>query len=362
MKVIVTAGGTGGHIYPALAIINKIKEKEPNSEFLYIGTKDRMEKDIIPKYNIPYLGIDMKGLNRKNPFKNIGVIRNTLKNVKYLRKEIKKFNPDIVVGVAGYVTTPVIYAAKKEGYKTFIHEQNSIPGVSNKFLSRYADKIGISLESSYEYFPKDKVVFTGNPRSEEVVSKGKVSKDKLGLNLSNDKKLVLIVMGSLGSTTMNKKLKDTLPLFKDKDYEVVFVTGKGYYDEYKKINVTNNVKVVAYLDNMIDVLKNTDLIVSRAGASSIAEITALGLPSILIPSPYVTHNHQYKNAKVLENSNASIIIEEDKYDEKLLVSKIDEILNNKELYNSLKENCSKLGIKDSATKIYDLLKNMIDGD
>jgi len=362
MKVIVTAGGTGGHIYPALAIINKIKEKEPNSEFLYIGTKDRMEKDIVPKYNIPYLGIEMKGLNRRNPFKNFGVISKTLKNVKYLRKEIKKFNPDIVIGVAGYVTAPVIYAAKKEGYKTFIHEQNSIPGVSNKFLSKYADKIGISLESSREYFPKNKTIFTGNPRSEEVVSSKKVSKDKLGLDLNKNKQLVLIVMGSLGSTTMNKKLKDTLPLFKNKDYEVVFVTGKNYYDEYKKVKVSSNVKIVAYLDNMIDVLNNTDLIVSRAGASSIAEITALGLPSILIPSPYVTHNHQYKNAKVLEDSKACVIIEEDSFDSNVLVNKIDEIINNKELIKSLSDNTSKLGVKDSATQIYKVLREMIDGD
>ena len=360
MKVIVTAGGTGGHIYPALAIINKIKEKEPNSEILYIGTKDRMEADIVPKQNIPYLGIEMKGLNRKNIFKNFSVIKNTLKNVKYLKKEIKKFNPDIVIGVAGYVTAPVIYAAHKLGYKTFIHEQNSIPGVSNKFLSRYANKIGISLEASRKYFPKGKTVCTGNPRSEEVYNSKAISKESLGLDVS--KQLVLIVMGSLGSTTMNKKLKETLPLFKDKDYEVMFVTGKGYYDEYKDIEHSSNVKIVPYLDNMASVLKDTDLIVSRAGASSIAEITALGIPSILIPSPYVTHNHQYKNAKVLEEARACVIIEEDKFDSNILVNEIDNILNDKDKLLTLKTNSTKLGVRDSATKVYDTLRNMIDGE
>ena len=360
MKVIVTAGGTGGHIYPALAIINKIIEKEPNSEILYIGTKDRMESEIVPSRGIPYLGIDMKGLNRKNPFKNFSVIKNTIKNVKFLKKEIKKFNPDIVIGVAGYVTAPVIYTAHKLGYKTFIHEQNSIPGVSNKFLSRYADKIGISLEASKKFFPNKKVVFTGNPRSEEVYNAQMISKDELGLN--DNKKLVLIVMGSLGSTTMNKKLKETLPLFKNKEYEVLFVTGKGYYDEYKNINCSSNVKIVPYLDNMASVLKNTDLIVSRAGASSIAEITALGIPSILIPSPYVTHNHQYKNAKVLEDNHACVIIEEAKFDSNNLVNEIDKILIDKDKMLSLKVNASKLGIKNSSTKIYNLLRNMIDGE
>ena len=362
MRAIVTAGGTGGHIYPALAIINKIKEKEPNSEFLYIGTKDRMEKDIIPKHNIPYLGIEMKGLNRKNPIKNINVINNTLKNIKYLKKEIKKFNPDIVIGVGGFVTLPVIYAAKKLGYKTFIHEQNSIPGLSNKFLSCYADKIGISLEDSKKHFPKNKTIFTGNPRSEEVLNLKYIPKEKLGLNLSKNKKLVLIVMGSLGSTTMTKKIKEAIELFKNKDYEVIFVTGKNYYEECKKIPVSNNVKIVSYLDNMGDVLKNTDLIVSRAGASSIAEVTALKIPSILIPSPYVTHNHQYKNAKVLEKNGASIIIEEEKFDKNIFVSKIDDILNNNDLYLSMKNNASKLAVETSATKIYDILKKMIDGE
>lgn len=362
MKVIITAGGTGGHIYPALAIINKIKEKEPDSEFLYIGTTDRMEADIVPNKGIPYLGIEMKGLNRKNPFKNFNVINKTIKNTKHLKKIIRTFNPDIVIGVAGYVTLPVIYAAKKCGYKTFIHEQNSIPGLSNKILSKYADKIGISLEESKKYFPNKKVIYTGNPRSEEVYNSKFISKDKLNLGLNSDKKMVLIVMGSLGSTTMNNNLKDALPLFDNKEYEVVFVTGKSYYDEYKDVEHSSNVKIVPYLDNMASVLKNTDLIVSRAGASSIAEITALGIPNILIPSPYVTHNHQYKNAKVLEEKHASIIIEEKDFSKELLVSTIDSLLNNKDKLLSLKENISKFGVKDSATRIYNVLKDMIDGE
>ena len=321
-----------------------------------------MEAEIVPKKGIPYLGIEMKGLNRKNIFKNISVIKNTLKNVHLLKKEIKKFNPDIVIGVAGYVTAPVIYAAKKLGYKTFIHEQNSEPGVSNKFLSRYADKIGISLKDSFKYFPKEKTVYTGNPRSEEVAMSKKIDKSSLGLNLSVNKKLVVMVMGSLGSNSMNMHFKNTLPLFNNKDYEVIFVTGKAYYDEYKDIKTDINVKIVAYLDNMVDVLKNADIIVSRAGATSIAEITAIGIPSIIIPSPYLTNNHQIKNASVLENNKCSIVIQEKDFDSKYFVSKIDEILNNKELYDSLKTNSYNLGVRDSATKIYNVLRNMIDGE
>lgn len=362
MRIIVSAGGTGGHIYPALAIINKIKEYEPSSEVLYIGTTDRMEATIVPSKNINYFGIEIKGLNRKNVFKNVSVVKKVFDNIKILKKEIKKFNPDIVIGVGGYVTAPVIYTAKKLGYKTFIHEQNSIPGLSNKFLIKYTDKIGVSLPDSVKYFPKNKTIFTGNPRSEEVINAKEIPKSKLGLNLSDDKKLVLIVMGSLGSTTMNKKLKDTLPLFKNKDYEVVFVTGKGYYDEYKNAINVKNIKIVPYLENMAQVLKKTDLIVSRAGASSISEITALGIPSILVPSPHVTHNHQFKNALSLEERGATVIINEEGFDGDELVKTVDNILNDKDKYNSLSKNASSLGVKTSATDIYKILKDLIDGE
>jgi len=360
MRVIVSAGGTGGHIYPALAIINKIKEKEPNSEFLYIGTTDRMEHTIIPEKKIPYLGIEISGLNRKNIFKNFKVLKNYQDSIKILKKEIKKFNPDIVLGVGGYVTAPVIYTAKKLGYKTFIHEQNQIPGISNKFLSHYADKIGVSLPDSIQYFPKGKVFFSGNPRSEEVLAAKEISKKELGLK--TDKKLVLIVMGSLGSTTMNIKLKETLPLFNNKDYEVIFVTGKNYYDLYKDEKVSSNVKIVPYLDNMPSIMKKTDLIVSRAGASTIAEITALGVPSILIPSPYVTHNHQLKNAQALEEKKATVILEEKGYTKEKLVANIDSILNDSKKYQELKENSKKMGVVDSATKIYKTIKQLVDGE
>ena len=358
MRAIVSAGGTGGHIYPALAIIHKIKEKEPNSEILYIGTTDRMEHKIIPEAGIPYVGIKHSGLDRKRPWRNIEVWKEYKKSVSLVKEKIKEFKPDVVLGIGGYVTTPVISSAKKLGYKTFIHEQNSIPGVSNRFLSRYADKIGVSLPESTKYFPKNKVFFSGNPRSEEVLSSRPVDKKSLGL--TENKPLVLIVMGSLGSTTMNQKLKETLNLFKDKPYEVIFVTGQNYYETYKSVKVSNNVKIMPYLNNMLSVLHKTDLIVSRAGASTIAEITALGIPSILIPSPYVTHNHQLKNAQALENKKAALILEEKDYDKQKLVDLIDDTLKDKKKYQELKQNAQSLAVTDSATKIYQVLRKLID--
>ncbi|MCI8588160.1 MAG: undecaprenyldiphospho-muramoylpentapeptide beta-N-acetylglucosaminyltransferase [Bacilli bacterium] len=360
MKVIISAGGTGGHIYPALAIIHKIKEMEPKSEFLYIGTTDRMEHTIIPKENIPYFAIEISGLNRKHLFKNVKVVKNYLKSIRSLRKKIKEFNPDIVLGVGGYVTAPVVSTAKKLGYKTLIHEQNSIPGVSNKFLSKYADKIAVSLEESLQYFPKEKVFLSGNPRSEEIGKVKAISKQDLGL--SENKKLVLIVMGSLGSTSINEKLKEMLPFFEEKNYELILVTGKDYYEQLKDEKRPSNVKIVPYLEEMLRVLKKTDLIVTRAGASTIAEITAIGLPSIMIPSPYVTHNHQLKNAQALEKKNATIIIEEKDFTKELLLQKIDFILNDDKVYEKMKKSAKALGVEDSATRIYKTIRALIDGE
>ncbi len=357
MKAIVVAGGTGGHIYPAVAIINKIKEKEPKSEILYFGTTDRMEKDIIPSLNIPYIGLEMSGLNRKKIFSNISVMSKFFKAVSKAEEEIKKFNPDIVIGVGGYITAPVLYAAHKLKYKVVIHEQNSIPGLSNRFLAKYAEKIFISLPNSSSYFPKNKVVYTGNPRSEEIYNVKKISKEKIGFD--KDKKLVVIVMGSLGSTTMTKKIKELIPGFKNKSYQVLIITGKAYFDNYKDVKVPDNVQLVPFMDNLINILKDSDLIISRAGASTIAEITSIGLPSILVPSPYVTHNHQYINAKELEEKGACVIVPEEEFCKKKMIIEIDKLFDNIEVYSKMKESSKQLGIEDSATRIYKEIKQII---
>ena len=357
MKIIVVAGGTGGHIYPAIAIINKIKEKEKKVEFLYIGTSDRMEKDIIPKLGIKFIGIDMEGLNRKNIFSNVQVIRKFNKAVTKAKEIIKEFKPDVVIGAGGYITAPVLYAAHKLKIPTLIHEQNSIPGISNKFISNFSDKICVSLPNSLSLFPREKTVYTGNPRSEEIKNVKKKTKSSLGFN--QDKKLVIVVMGSLGSTTMTKKIKELIPGFNNKAYQVLVITGKKYFDEYKDINVSENVKIVPYMDDLINVMKDSDLIVSRAGASTIAEITAIGLPAILVPSPYVTNNHQYKNAKELEDRGACIIVTEDDFSKDKIIHEIDKIFDNKDAYDKMIINSKELGIADSATRIYDEMKKII---
>lgn len=357
MRVVVSAGGTGGHIYPALAIIHKIKEMEPNSEFLYIGTCDRMEKDIIPQENIPYVGIPMQGLNRKQIWKNGRVLACLWQSVKRAKEEINKFHPDIVLGIGGYITLPVIYAAKKLGYKTFIHEQNAIPGLSNKILAHYADIIGVSLPDTASFFPKGKVYVTGNPRSEEVYTVHPGRKEKYGL--TKEKKMVMIVMGSLGSQTITNRLQQMIPSFFKKPYEVLLVTGKDYYDAYQKIQVPQNVKIVPFLNDMPEMLQVCDLIVSRAGASTISEITALGVVSILVPSPYVTHNHQYKNALSLSSKGGALLLEEAQFDQEHLLPMIDSLFMDPKKYQNIKEEAKKLGIRDSATKIYHLLQKLV---
>ena len=357
MRVIVTAGGTGGHIFPALAIINKIKEEEPNSEFLYIGTHNRMEKDLIPELGIPYKEIEVTGFKRKISLDNIKTLTNFLNARKKCKKIMKEFNHDLVIGTGGYVTAPVIWAAKKTGHKTFIHEQNSVVGLSNRYLSKYVDKIGVSFESTINLFPKEKAILTGNPCGEKAINTKKISKKEFGLE--EDKKLVLIVMGSLGSKTINEKMSEYIYGFRNKNYQVVFVTGNDYYDKIKTKMFPENVKVVPFIKDMPGLMKNTDLIVSRAGASTMSEIMALGIPTIFIPSPYVTNNHQYKNAMDLVNKDAALIIEEKNLNKNNLIRTIDDILENKEKYDKIKSNLSKLGIKDSSTRIYNILKEMI---
>lgn len=358
MRVVVSAGGTGGHIYPALAIIHKIKELEPSSEFLYIGTHDRMEKNIVPKYNIPFEQLQIYGFYRKKIWKNGKTVYYFLKSVKKAKQLLRQFKPDIVIGVGGYVTAPVIYAAHKLKIKTLIHEQNSIPGASNLFLSKYADKIAVSFQSSIDAFPKTKTIFTGNPCSEDAVKKQPMSKEEFGLH--RDKKLVLVVMGSLGASKINEFLVNTMNGFQNKDYEILFVTGKNDYDSVSKHKFPNNVKVVPYIENMTRIMKRTDLMVTRAGASTLSELIALQIPSILIPSPYVPNNHQYKNALALTEKKAAILLEEKNLQKDILVNTIDSIIHDEKTCREMKENLKKLNIPDSATKIVTVIKQLID--
>jgi UDP-N-acetylglucosamine--N-acetylmuramyl-(pentapeptide) pyrophosphoryl-undecaprenol N-acetylglucosamine transferase len=319
-----------------------------------------MEKDIVPKHGIKYIPLTIIGIERKYIWRNLKTVGYFFKAIRDAKKIIKEFKPDVVIGVGGYVTGPVIYAAKKLGYKTIIHEQNSSLGLTNRFLLKYADVIAISFESTANYvLDLKKVVFTGNPSSEEAIKKTAMKKSDLGL--SSTKKLVLMVMGSLGSTVINNKMKNMLQLFNNKEYEVIFVTGNNYYDQFKDLKLASNIKILPYIDDMTRLMKVTDLMISRAGATTMSEIIALAVPTILIPSPHVTDDHQLKNAMDLCEKDAALLLEEKDLKGDILVKMVDEILDNKDKYNKIKKNLTRLVISDSATRIYDIARNLVGG-
>ncbi len=357
MKYIISAGGTGGHIYPALSIISKIKEEDKKAKILYIGTTDRMEKDIVPNMQIDYEAIQMNGLSN-SPKMLFRFIKNTISGIKKCKKIMKKFKPDIVIGVGGYITVPVVLAAHKLKIKVVLHEQNSIPGKSNLVLSRYADSICVSMESSKKYFKdQTKVALTGNPRGEEILKFKKGNKKDYDLSI--EKKLVLITMGSLGASTINNKIVELLSEFENKPYEVLLVTGKDNYDEIANTKLPKNVKITPYIEKMGEVLKFTDLIVTRAGATIIAEITSLGLPSILIPSPYVANNHQEINAKIYAKNGAGIVVLEDNFNIKSFQELFFNLIKDTEKLQEMAKNAKNIAVIDADVRIVDVVKDII---
>ena len=361
MKVLVSGGGTGGHIYPAISIVRYIQEKNPDAEFLYIGTEKGLESKLVPKQGIPFKTIEIQGFYRSLTLKNFKTVYLFLTSIKQAKKYIKEFQPDVVIGTGGYVCGSVVYAASKLNIPTIIHEQNSVAGMTNKFLSKYVDKVGICFSDAAEYFPKEKVVMVGNPRAQEVVmiQPNSVLQE---YQLNPDKPTIVIFGGSRGAQTINNAMKEALPFFENKPYQVLYASGTIYYDEFddKKelLERLNNVTVVPYIDNMVDVLNNVEALVGRAGATSMAEITALGLPSILIPSPNVTDDHQTKNAKSLVDKHAAIMIKDSDLTGKILVEEIDKLMLDDTYRNNMAKASKEQGIPDAMDRLYQLIQEL----
>lgn len=366
MNVLVTGGGTGGHIYPALAIIRNIKQKNHDAKFIYIGTKNGLESKIVPKEQIPFKTVEISGFKRSLSLDNIKTIIRFFKAVKKAKKYIDQFKPDVVIGTGGYVCGPVVYAAAKKGIRTIIHEQNSVPGLTNKFLSKYVDKIAVSFESSISFFPKEKTILTGNPRAQEVVEIAKSTKGEkkiTSFGLENDKKTVLIVGGSRGARPINDAVIATLPEWEKLPFQCLYVTGEVHYENVKKeIDKHENIKnisIIPYIHDMPLILREVDLLVARAGATTLAETTALGLPSILIPSPYVTNNHQEKNARALENEKAAKVILEKELTPTILLNYINELMINESLRNEMKQNAKRVGKQDAGDAFYKVMEQLM---
>ena len=361
MKIAVSGGGTGGHIYPALALIREIQKKDENVEFLYIGTEKGLESKLVPRENIPFKSIHITGFKRKISFENVKTILRFLKGFRDSKKMLKEFKPDVVIGTGGYVCGPVVYAAAKMGIPTIVHEQNSVPGLTNKFLSRYVDKIAICFEEAREFFPEQKVVLTGNPRASEVLGQDGI-KGRLSAGLKLKIPTVLIFGGSRGARPINEAVVKSLTELSGKSYQVLYVTGDVHFEDIQKevelVGNPENVIIKPFIHNMPEVLSGVDLTVARAGATTLAELTSLGIPSILIPSPYVTDNHQEKNARALsEHGAARLLLEKDLTGPKLVES-IDHILGNEEKLADMKKAAKKLGIPDAAQRLYRLMEEL----
>lgn len=362
MKILITGGGTGGHIYPALAFVDHVRALEPNTEFMYVGTENGLESQIVPNYDIPFKTIEIQGFRRSLSPQNFKTIYLFLNSIGKAKKIIKEFKPDVVIGTGGYVSGSVVYAAKQLKIPTIIHEQNSIPGITNKFLSRYATKVAICFPDVAEYFPKEKIVLTGNPRAQEVVMTEKTDVLK-EFGLRPDKRTVVIFGGSRGALKINQAFIEAFPLFEEKEYQVLYASGERYYKELKETlklseKKLTNISIQPYINKMTQVLAAVDLMVGRAGATSIAEFTALGLPAILVPSPYVTNDHQTKNAQSLVKSGAVEMITDQELTGEKLVAEIDAILLNDERHQAMAQASKKEGIPDASDRLYAVVKEI----
>ncbi|OLN22863.1 undecaprenyldiphospho-muramoylpentapeptide beta-N-acetylglucosaminyltransferase [Domibacillus antri] len=358
MKIVVSGGGTGGHIYPALALIRMIKLKHPETSFLYIGTEKGLESKLVTREDIPFRSIDITGFRRAVSFENVKTIMRFLKGVNECKKILKEFKPDVVIGTGGYVCGPVVYAAAKLGIPSIVHEQNSVPGLTNKFLSNHVNRIAVCFEEAKAYFPAEKTVLTGNPRASEVIeADGSGVLETFGLR--GGRKTVLIFGGSRGAKPINDAVTGALNDFAGRDYQVLYVTGDVHYDKVSSILESAgkpvNVSVMPFIHNMPEVLAASDLVVARSGATTLAELTALGIPSILVPSPYVTNNHQEKNARTLTDRGAAVMLLESKLSSESLVRELDSILMDDSLLIKMKTEAERLGIRDAAERLYNVM-------
>ena len=360
MRLIVTGGGTGGHIYPALAIADKFKEMDPDCEILYVGNDEGIEKNIVPKHGYKIELVDARWLNKSNPYQLIKTGVRVVKGILESKRVIKKFKPDYIIGTGGYVCFPVIYAGHGYGAKCYLHEQNAFPGLANRTLEPKVKKVFLGFSDAAKYFKyPEKMVETGNPvrKSFFTITKSEARK-KLGYK-ENDF-IVLSFGGSLGAETINTGAFEIMKYFNGKPgSELVFGTGKSYYNgvmsktKEQKIEISENIRIKDYIDDMDNYLMAADVVISRAGALSVAEMTVAGKASILIPSPNVTGNHQYFNAKAVSDKGGAILIEEKDFTPELLLAKVKELADNRDLACEIGEKARKTAPIHALDIIYD---------
>jgi len=368
LRIVVAGGGTGGHIYPALAIARGIKERHPEAEILYVGNSHGMEADIVPREGLPFVGLPGAGLKRKISVGNIAVLWQNGRGFIQAFGILKSWKPDVVIGTGGFVCGPVVLAAALKKIPTLIHEQNALPGITNRILAKFVDRVAVTFKESLKYFPPSpKIILTGLPVRPEILSASRQEGLKK-LGIESSRFLLLSFGGSRGARRINKAMVSVLKRYGgERGLHVLHVTGTSGYDEFLQdcrtagIDLANNgnFTITPYLYNMQDALAAADLVVSRAGAATCAEITALGIPAILVPYPFAAENHQEYNALALEKEGAAIMILDHELKGDLLCSTIDALLKDRSKLSSMAEASKKLGKRQALKAIVDCIEELI---
>ena len=357
LRVIISGGGTGGHIFPALSIADALKARFPDTEILFVGAEGKMEMERVPAAGYRIIGLPISGFDRKKLLRNIPVLFKLLRSMVMGYFSIRRFHPDVVIGVGGYASAPVLRMASLMNIPTLIQEQNSYAGVTNKLLAKKARKICVAYPHMERFFPADKIVMTGNPVRKEILNiKGKRKEALTYFNLEESKKTLLVLGGSLGARTINNSIKKGIAAISaDPDIQVIWQCGKFYYEEMSKLPMlkeASNIHLYAFISRMDLAYAVADLIISRAGAGSISEFCLLGKPVILVPSPNVAEDHQTVNAQSLIREKAALMIA-DVSAENSLVDVALTTLHDEQRLMSLSENIAKMALPDSANKIVD---------
>ncbi len=363
MRVLLSGGGTGGHINPALSIAKRILQSHPDAQIAFVGTPYGMENKLIPREGFKLYHVDVKGFIRKPTLKNIPILYKAVTSPLKAKKILKEFKPDIVIGTGGYASWPIVKAAAKAKIPTAIHEQNAVPGVTTKMLSRYVDKVMISFKESAEYIGMpEKTVLVGNPVSPAVLSADRIQA-KAKFNPEN-KISILSFGGSLGAREINNNVLSFIEKYVSQNDRVIHTHAVGSYEwekrlaQVEKLKKVKNAEILEYIYDMPERMAASDIVICRAGAITLAELQVLGKPAILIPSPNVTNNHQYKNALVLKNSGAAELVEEKDLTPDALIKIVDNILNDSLLLANMQKNMLALAIRDSGERIYEIIREL----
>jgi UDP-N-acetylglucosamine--N-acetylmuramyl-(pentapeptide) pyrophosphoryl-undecaprenol N-acetylglucosamine transferase len=357
-KFILSGGGTGGHIYPAIAIANELKSRFPDADILFVGAKDKMEMQKVPQAGYPIQGLWIAGLQRRltldNAFFPVKLLSSLLKS----RQIIKQFQPDVVIGTGGFASGPLLQMANSAGIPTVIQEQNSYPGITNKLLSKKANAICVAYEKLERFFPKEKIVLTGNPVRQDLIEvQSKRAEGLAYYNLDPNKKTILILGGSLGARRINQLIEKELEFFASQNVQLLWQCGKFYLEEYQKFN-SANVQVMAFVERMDLVYAAADIVISRAGASSVSELCIVGKPVIFIPSPNVAEDHQTKNAQSIVDKNGAILIKEKELDS-AFESTFSNLITNENKQNELSQNIKKLALPNATKAIVEEILKLI---